>query len=102
MAGTGIKIEVVELLQLAYAFQRGSAEWGLAVEGVQHDAFQNVAQRHVVVLGKSFQNFQDSFFDPHSGLHALDEKLGIACHVYQYTTVPTRLQAKCLISSTVG
>src|ERR1700751_3782582 len=99
MAGTGVKIEVVELLQLAYAFQRGSAEWGLAVESMQHDALQDVAQRHVVVLGKPLQNFEDSFFNPHSGLHALDEKLSIVCHAYQCTMVPKRLQAKCLVSA---
>src|ERR1700756_1267 len=99
MTGTGVKIEVIELLQLAYAFQRDCVEWGLAVESMQHDALQDVAQGHVVVLGKPLQNFQDSFFNPHPGLHALDEKLGIACHVYQCTTVPRRLQAECLVSA---
>src|SRR5579864_9610481 len=99
MTGTGVKIEVIELLQLAYPFQRDCIEWGLAVENMQHDALQDVAQRHVVVLGKPLQNFQDSFFDPHSGLHALDEKLGIVCHVYQCTKIPLNLQAKCLVST---
>lgn len=97
MAGTGVEIEVIELLQFPYALQRGYAKWSLAVEGVQHDAFQHVAQRHIMVLGKPLQNFQDSFFDPHPRLHALDEKLGIVSHVYQCTKVPTELQAKCLL-----
>src|SRR5579864_782029 len=81
MAGAGSKIHFLELLQLPNAFERGCTERSLAVEGVQHNPFQQVAKRDVVVFGKSFQDFENSFLDAHARLHALDQQLGVVRHL---------------------
>ena len=87
MAGAGVEIEIVELFQIANAFERGWAERRLAVEGVEDNAFEDVAESHVVIFGEGFENFEDSFFDTDAGLHALDQEFGIVGHVYQCTMV---------------
>src|ERR1039457_3771466 len=97
VAGAGVEIEGIELFQLANAFQRGWTEWGLAVESVEHDALEDVSERHVVVLGKGFENFENSLFDAHAGLHALDQELGMVGHVYQCTMVPHLMQGKLTV-----
>ena len=50
MAGTSVQIKPVELLQIPDAPQGHLAEWGLAVEGMQHDALQQVSQGQVVIV----------------------------------------------------
>src|SRR6202042_2870590 len=75
------------------AFERGWAERGLAVEGVEDDAFEQVAKGHVVIFSQGFEGFEDPFFHTDAGLDALDEKLGIIGHVYQCTMVPRSMQA---------
>src|ERR1700723_2316883 len=93
MAGAGVEIEVVELFQIANAFERGWAERGLAVEGVEDDAFEEVAEGHVVIFGEGFEDFEDSFFHADAGLDALDEEFGIVRHVYQCTMITSSMQA---------
>ena len=51
MACRGVEIEVVELLEVSDALERGHAEGAFAIEGVEHDAFEEVAEREVMVLG---------------------------------------------------
>jgi len=97
MAGTGVEIELVELFQIANAFERDWAERGLAVEGVEDDAFEEVAESHVVIFGEGFEDFEDSFFHADAGLDALDEQLGIVGHVYQCTMVTSWMQASSLM-----
>src|SRR5208337_1975329 len=87
VAGAGIQIELVEFPELANAFERGRAEGSLAVEGVEHDAFEQVSEGHVVVIGECLEDLENSFFDAHAGLHALDFEFGIVSHVYHCTMV---------------
>src|SRR5215469_4749318 len=94
MAGAGIEVQFVKFLQLANAFERRRAEWSFSVESMQHNAFQNVSQRHVVVLSESLKDFQDAFLDAHASLYPLNFQPGIVCHVYQCTTVHKRKTRK--------
>ena len=80
VAGAGIEIEGVELLQVTNASERFWLERSLAVEGVQNDAFEQVTQGHVVILGESLKNFEEPFFHADAGLDALDEKLWFGSH----------------------
>ena len=82
MTGTGIEIEIVKTLQLLNTLERGWAERRLPVESVKNDAFQEVAQRHVVILGESLQDFEQAFLHPDAGLNALDKQFGVFRHVY--------------------
>src|SRR5215472_7510772 len=77
MAGARIQIQAIELLEFAYAVQRCLAERRLAVKGVQHDAFEDVAKGHVVILGEAFQDFEDALFHADAGLDAFDKEFRI-------------------------
>src|ERR1700728_1681614 len=93
MAGAGVEIEVVELFQIANALERGWAQRGLAVEGVEDDAFEEVAKGHVVIFSEGFEDFENPLFHTDAGLDPLDEKFGVVGHVYQCTMVTSSMQA---------
>src|ERR1019366_9262517 len=61
VAGAGVEIEGVELLQVA-------------------NAFQQVAQGHVVILGERLEDFENALFHAHAGLDALDEEMRFIGH----------------------
>src|SRR5215468_3368227 len=86
MAGTRIKVESVKPLQFLDAFERYSVERRFAVEGVQHNAFEQVAQRHIVIFGEPLQHFEDALLHPDARLDSFDEKPGIS--VRHGTNVP--------------
>ena len=88
MTGAGVEVETVELLQFLNAFERGLAEGSLAVEGVQHDALQEITERQIVILGKGLQDFEQAPFHADAGLDPLHEILGFGGHWYQCTMVP--------------
>src|ERR1700683_112871 len=73
VAGAGIEVKIVKPLQLLNAFERGCVKRRLAIEGMEDDALQQIAEGHVVVLGKGFQDFEQAFFHAHPGLDALDQ-----------------------------
>src|SRR5580658_2390990 len=89
MARTGIQTEAVELLQFLDALQAVRIERALSIESVQNDAFQKIAERQVVVVGKRPQDLQDPLFHADAGLYALDYVLFAW---YQVTNVPCGLR----------
>src|SRR5207253_11165925 len=82
-----IQIEPIKLLQIADLPERFLAERALAVEGMQHNALQQIAQRQVVIFGEALQHLEQAFLDPHPGLHPLNQQLVIS-FVYHGTNVP--------------
>ena len=72
MAGGGVEIEVVELLEISDALERGRSKRAFAIEGVEDDAFEEVAEGEVMVLGEGFQHLQDAFFHSDAGLDSFD------------------------------
>ena len=71
----GGQIEVVDRFQLANNLEGFFAERAGSLEGMQDDALEQVAQRHLVVLGERFQDFHDPLFQAHARLDTLDEAL---------------------------
>ena len=63
---------MIKPLQLADTLERWTAERRFAVEGVEHDAFEEVAEREVMVLGEGFEHLEDALFHAHAGLNSLD------------------------------
>ena len=64
-----------------YAQTRGDlegllAEGGLALEGVEDDALEDVAQGHVEVLRQALEDLEDALLDTDSGLNPLDHQIG--------------------------
>lgn len=81
MAGAGIEIQAVDLLELTDALQRVRAERSFAVERMQDDPLQKIAERKVVILGQRLQNFQQALLYSNAGLYAFDNELSIFGHV---------------------
>ena len=94
MARARIEVKTVELLQLLYALQRCLIEGALAIEGVENDALEEIAEREVVILSESLQYFQQALFNANPGLYPLDNESLVICHVYQCTRVTTAVQEK--------
>ncbi len=80
VAGAGVEIEGVEFFQVVNALERGRTKGSLAVEGVEHDAFEQIAQGHVVIFGEGFEDFEQAFFHADAGLYTFDEKLRFIDH----------------------
>src|SRR5580700_1652862 len=105
VARAGIQIEPIEFLQLLDALETLGAKRTFAVEGMQHDPFQEIAERQVVKLPERFEHFQDSLFHAHAGLHALHDELFFLCHSdgflhwYQCTKVPESRQVAAVIAA---
>src|ERR1700728_217797 len=87
VARAGVEVEIVKALQLLDAIERGRAERGLPVKGVQDDTFEQVTEGHVVVFGECLEHFEQALLHAHPGLNAFDQQLRIVRHVYQGTTV---------------
>jgi hypothetical protein len=98
VACAGIQIESIEFFQVLDALEAFRAKGTFAIEGVKHDSLEQIAERHVVILAESFQDFQYPFFHANAGLHALDHELfffrhgGLSHFSYQCTKVPGSLQ----------
>ena len=79
---------MIKPFQVADTLERWTAERCFAVEGVEYDAFEEVAEAEVMVLGEGFEHLEDALFNAHAGLNALDENLSSMFHcLYQCTTV---------------
>src|SRR5580704_1255556 len=74
VTGAADEIEGVELFQIANTRERFGAKRRLAIEGVEHDPFQQVAQRHIVIFGEGLENFEEALLHANTGLNALDEE----------------------------
>ena len=67
---------MIELFEIADALERKAPKGAFALESMKDDAFEEVAEGEVVVLGKGLQNLEDAFFHPDAGLNSFDLQLG--------------------------
>lgn len=91
MAGAKIQIEAIEFLQFLDFLQAGLAEGTLSVKSMEDDAFEEVAEGQIVVVGEGAQDFEEALFHAHSGLHAFDDVfvfLRHLCFLYLGTKLP--------------
>ena len=47
-------------------------EWGLSIKGMEHDAFEEISQGHVVVISKGAQHLQEPLLETHPCLDPYD------------------------------
>jgi hypothetical protein len=80
VARRGVEVEVVDLPELADLAQRLGRKRRLALERVQHDALEQVAQSHVLVLGDGLEHLEDTALQAHASLDAGYDDPGSACH----------------------
>ena len=72
MAVLGRQLQAVDALEVGDFFQRRRGERRLVLERMQGHAFEQIAERQVEVFGQSLEHLEQAFFQPHTGLHALD------------------------------
>ena len=72
MAVAGLQSHAVESLELLNLLQCLWREGRFALKGVKHDSFQQVAKRHVLLLGNGFEYFEHALFHSYAGLYAFD------------------------------
>src|ERR1700675_1210819 len=70
----------IDHIPVANALGGWPTEGSLAVEGVEHYAFEQVTQGHVVIFGEGLENFAKTFFHAAAGLNALDKELRFIDH----------------------
>ena len=91
MACREVEVEVIELLEIADTLERWWSESAFSIKSMKDDALEEVAEGEVMVLGKSFQHFEDAFFHSDTGLDSLDLELGLfdncSFHMYLCTRV---------------
>jgi hypothetical protein len=86
VAGRGIEIEVIELFEIADASERRRPKRALSFENMEDDAFEEVAEGEIMVLGEGFQYLEDALFHPDAGLGSFDLQ-PMLFHVYLCTRV---------------
>ena len=72
MAVGGPEVEPIHGSQSCDLRERLGAERQPPFEGVKHNAFEQIAQGEVEVLGQSLENFEGALFDSHASLNTLD------------------------------
>ena len=92
MARRGPQVEAVEGSKVGDPPKRRPAEGALALERVEHDAFEEVAEGHLVMRGESLQNPEDPPLDPDAGLNALNDGPGVTCRARIHGTNVPRYQ----------
>ena len=75
-----VEIEGVEFFQVANTPERWGAERNFAIEGVEHDAFEQVSQGYIVIFGQGLQDFEEAFLHADPGLDALNENFWLSYH----------------------
>src|SRR5690348_14973615 len=93
MARGRVQIKVIEAFQFLDSLQAGFTERALAIEGMQHDALQQITQGQIVVVGEGSQDFQKPLLHAHAGLHPLNRVFRIG-NTYASHMVPTYLDTK--------
>src|ERR1700751_1747054 len=68
MAVLGTQCEPVENPELLDVLERLRRERRLALEGVQHDALQQIAQTHILLLRNGLQHLQHPLLESEAGL----------------------------------
>src|SRR5438876_8412253 len=81
----GGEIEPVDRSQRADLLQRGLRERRLALEGVQDDALEQIAEREVELGRERLQHLEQPALEAHAGLGAGDLLHGTMVPSYQFT-----------------
>jgi len=73
MAVGGLQRQSIDAAQLFDLFQRRGRKRGFALEGVQNDSFQQIAQRHVFQLRQPLQDLEQAFLQANPSLDSLNQ-----------------------------
>src|SRR5215469_1023123 len=71
------EVEAVDGLERLHFLQRPGREGRLAIEGVQHDALEEISEGHVELGGERLEDLEQPGLDAHAGLGTGDLSHGI-------------------------
>ena len=75
------------LRSFSISFRVFSENGVLPSKACKHDAFQQVAERHVLQFGQTFQDLEQAFFHAYASLHAFHDN-GVFGLFFHGTNVP--------------
>src|SRR5690242_13755425 len=81
----GREVESVDSLQCLDFAQRRRGERRLALECMQHDAFEQITERHVEFGGECLQNLEQAILEAYAGLGTGNGVHGTMVHCYHGT-----------------
>src|SRR5882762_9954254 len=81
----GGELETVDRLQRLYLLEGRGGEGRLALEGVQHDALEQIAERQVELGGERLEHLEQAALEAHSGLGTGDFFHEVMVPSYQAT-----------------
>ena len=79
MAIRGLEGHAVERFELLDFLEGLRREGRFAFEGVKDDAFEQIAERHILLFGDGLEDLEHAFFKANAGLDALDFNGGWSC-----------------------
>src|ERR1700682_2450187 len=72
MTRTRVQVQSVNAFEFGNLSQSLRGERCLSIKSMQDDALDQVAERHVLVLGERLEHLQDAALHAHAGLDAFD------------------------------
>src|SRR6516162_1285708 len=91
------EVESVDCLQCLDLAQRRGGEGWLVLERVQHDALEQITQRHIQLGSEPLQHLEHAALETHSGLGA-----GDGFHVQYGNLVPKYQSTGCVWGACAG
>src|SRR5690242_17978687 len=77
MTCTHTIIHAIHILELRNSLQSLFTEWGNVLEGVQHNSFQQVPKRHIMILRETFEYLDHALLHTHTDLYALNWQVAV-------------------------
>src|SRR6516225_8633083 len=87
----GAEVEPVDRLQRLHLAERRGRERRLALEGMEHDALEQVAERHIELGSERLQHLEQPALEAHAGLrtgNGLHDTDGTLVPSYQSNALP--------------
>src|SRR6202051_3655228 len=99
VAVRGMQRQTVNIPELLNLFEGLGGKRRLTFKSMQYNAFQQIAQSHVLQFGDCLQHLDQPLFHPDAGLNPFH----LNCHMYQCTTVKwSAVEAETPVTSSEG
>jgi hypothetical protein len=82
VACPGVQIKTIDFFQLLDPAQTGLVKGTLSIESMENNAFEQITESHIVVVGKGPKYLQQSLFQADSRLHAFNHVFVIRHFMY--------------------
>lgn len=73
MARSVVQVQSVYPLEICNAAASLLAKRMLPIEGMKHDALQQITERHIMVFGQALQHLEQTLFQPDASLNSIND-----------------------------